>query len=118
MNKKTKGALGEEKAASFLKKKGYNILKRNFRIREGEVDIIAERDEELVFVEVKSWDALSFESLEYAISKEKQRRIIEVSKHFLALNPEFEGSNLRFDVLFFTCGFQKMKHLKNAFNGV
>ena len=53
MNNGTLGAWGEEKAAEFLQKKGYRILARNYRVRTGELDLVAETESFLVFVEVK-----------------------------------------------------------------
>ena len=54
MNTKITGNAGEEKATEFLKNQGYSIIERNFRTKGGEVDIIALKDDVVVFVEVKS----------------------------------------------------------------
>ncbi|MBI2040320.1 YraN family protein [Candidatus Microgenomates bacterium] len=51
---KPKGNYGEDLACEYLKKHGYKILERNFRIRGGEIDIVAKDDDYLVFVEVKT----------------------------------------------------------------
>ena len=48
------GSAGEKIAALYLEKKGYKILRRNFRVKGGEIDIIAENDDIISFVEVKS----------------------------------------------------------------
>ena len=48
------GKKGEDAAAAFLQKKGYKILQRNFHIKGGEIDIVAEKDNTLVFIEVKT----------------------------------------------------------------
>jgi putative endonuclease len=48
------GDFGERVAASHLESKGYEILERNWSVREGEIDLIAQREEELIFVEVRS----------------------------------------------------------------
>lgn len=53
MNRET-GLEGEERAVEYLKSLGYTVISRNFRVRSGEIDIIACNDEEIVFVEVKS----------------------------------------------------------------
>ena len=54
MSTKVSGSYGEELAARFLERNGYKILERNFRIRGGEIDIVAKDGEYLVFVEVKA----------------------------------------------------------------
>lgn len=54
MTNKTTGDYGEELACEYLKKNGYKILERNYRIRGGEIDIVAKDGESLVFVEVKT----------------------------------------------------------------
>lgn len=50
----TVGALGESIAASFLMKQGFSIIEKNYRVRQGEIDIVALKDDKLHFVEVKS----------------------------------------------------------------
>lgn len=54
MSTKKIGDAGEDLACSFLKKQGFKILERNFRIRGGEIDIVAKQGQELIFIEVKS----------------------------------------------------------------
>ena len=54
------GAVGESKAAWYLKRNGYQILRTNYRCRTGEIDIIARKDEFIVFVEVKARKDASF----------------------------------------------------------
>ncbi|TVR33525.1 MAG: YraN family protein [Spirochaetaceae bacterium] len=95
-----KGRRGEQRAADFLIADGWNIVQKNFRGRRGEVDIIAVRDDVISFVEVKSWETLPPESLEYAISRRKLQRITGASREFLARNPDFDGFQARFEVLF------------------
>ena len=54
MNRTETGRLGEERICAYLTERGYNIAARNFRIRGGEIDIIAENGDYIAFVEVKS----------------------------------------------------------------
>ena len=54
MSSKQSGNYGEDLAAKYLKNNGYKILERNYRIRGGEIDIVAKEGETLVFVEVKT----------------------------------------------------------------
>ena len=107
------GRYGEEKAADFLKNKGYQIIGRNFRHRGGEVDIIALDNDTVVFTEVKTWAVLGIDSLEQGLDKKKQRRIIETAKYFLSDNRKYRYMAVRFDVIFITPG--SVTHLESAF---
>ena len=100
-------------AASFLEKKGMKILQRNFRVPQGEVDIIAVDGETIVFAEVKAWSAYGIDALEQSIDIKKQRKIIETSKYFLSANREYKYMAIRFDVLFISHG--RITHLASAF---
>jgi putative endonuclease len=108
-----KGKAGEDRAARFLEEAGCHIIGRNFRSEAGEVDIIAEDGETLVFVEVKSWATYSLENLEYAVNPKKQKKIIETAKIFLENHREYSNNQVRFDVIFIGPGC--VRHLASAF---
>jgi putative endonuclease len=76
------------------------ILAANFRSPLGEVDLIARDGDVIVFVEVKTWGSRGIADLEYGINPEKQRRIIETAKYFLAAHREYNEMTIRFDVVF------------------
>ena len=80
------GETGEEYAVNFLKKKKYNILERNYRKRYGEIDIIAENKNYIVFVEVKTRHKDSMTSAADAVNRQKQIRIIKTASLYLAEN--------------------------------
>ena len=111
----TKGESGEETAAGYLKREGYDILARNVRSRWGEVDIVASRGEELAFVEVKAWSTLAKENLARSIDARKQRRIRTTARAFLAGRPELESKRIRFDVIFIPGGGEAVDHMEGAF---
>ncbi|MQY77182.1 MAG: YraN family protein [Spirochaeta sp.] len=113
-----KGREGETAAVKYLEKNGYKVMERNFRCRRGEVDIIARKDEELVFVEVKNWDALAIDSLEHSLSSLKKQRIIETTQYFIHCHPELMESRIRFDLIFIHGELSKIDHIENAFDGV
>lgn len=77
------GKEGEERVAEYLKSLGYIIVKRNWRDRYGEIDIIAENDEYIVFVEVKTRTENALVSGLEAITASKKRKIINTSQMFL-----------------------------------
>lgn len=68
----------------FLKKKGYFIRQKNFRSKFGEIDLIAEKDNKFVFIEVKSLQFSKFFSPEDHFDYRKQRKQILLAKHYLS----------------------------------
>lgn len=118
-NKKIIGNSGEDKAASYLEKNGYSILHRNWRTRCGEIDIIAEKGNFLVFVEVKTLPSGNIEILSLELNQKKQKRISETSKFFLAINRKYSERLVRFDVIVIDMpGFPEVYHIENAFLGL
>jgi putative endonuclease len=70
------GKLGEKAAQKFLKRRGYRIRDTGFRCRQGEIDIIAQRKDCLVFVEVRTKSNLDFGTPEESITQAKKERLI------------------------------------------
>lgn len=90
------GAFGEEYVAEFLKRHGYEIVKRNYRVKGGEIDIIAKKGDMLAFVEVKTRRRGALTSGEQAITASKKKFLIRTAKRFLS--QQCEGLSGRFDV--------------------
>ena len=80
------GEMGEEYAVKFLNKKKYKILERNYRKRYGEIDIIAENKNYIVFVEVKTRHTDSMTSASDAVNRQKQLKLIKTASLYLAEN--------------------------------
>lgn len=98
MEKKQIGNLGEQFACMYLKEQGYQILKRNFYIYRGEIDIIAKKDDEIVFIEVKTRTNNAYGRPSEAVDKYKLRHIYNVARYYLyKTNQETELT--RFDVI-------------------
>jgi len=112
-NTVSQGKEGENRAVEALQAAGMSVIARNFRSRQGEIDIIALDGETLVFVEVKAYTQYSLDSLAYSVSLKKQRRIIETAKYFLSINRQYYGRAVRFDVVFI--GNETVSHLASAF---
>lgn len=116
------GEEGENKAVSFLTQKGYSILERNFRIRSGEIDIIAlgktrKENDTLVFVEVKSLAHGSLENLSHLVNRIKQEKIIKTAKCYLQKYRQYSDRYIRFDVLAVDVpGENPVHHIVNAFS--
>ena len=83
MNKQLVGQIGENAAADVLRAKGYTILKRNYRCKHGEIDIIAEKYGDMSFVEVKTRQSLKFGWPSEAVDEETQRHIREAARFYL-----------------------------------
>jgi|SRR3989344_8026107 len=113
MNNKQTGNYGETLASEFLKKLGYKILERNFRIRGGEIDIVAKDKETIVFVEVKTRYSHDFGEPLESITPWKINFLIRACQ-FYVIKKRLENSPLRIDVVTvdFTNG-QEFEHIKN-----
>ncbi len=120
MNRKELGSWGEELAASFLRRKGYRILERNYSCRFGEIDLIASKGGYVCFVEVKLRKNADFAQAREFVTYAKQRRILTSASLWLAahesdLQPRFdvveiyapEGESTR---------RAQIQHLENAFS--
>ncbi|MCL2486432.1 MAG: YraN family protein [Oscillospiraceae bacterium] len=106
------GAAGEDRAANFLAAAGYRIITRNFHSRLGEIDIIAQKDAYIVFVEVKARKNGSMVGGIEAVSISKQRKIIKTALFYMGghrcnLQP-------RFDIIEVLP--TRINHLQNAFD--
>lgn len=111
------GAKGEDKAASYLVEKSFTIIERNFRTREGEIDIIAAQNDVLIFVEVKSLPSGSLETLSHELDLRKQRKIIKTAKFFIAKHRKYNNSKVRFDVIVIDMpGLPSVYHIQDAFS--
>ncbi len=93
------GAAGEELVARWLQQQGWEVLHRRWRCRWGELDIVARRDRDLAFVEVKTrsrgnWDRGGLD----AIDGKKQEKTILAARSFLGATPELAECCCRFDV--------------------
>jgi putative endonuclease len=80
------GRTGERLAMEQLIKQGYQVIERNFRCRYGEVDLIAEEDAELVFVEVKTRRGNAYGLPEEAVTPVKQRHLMQAALYYLDLH--------------------------------
>jgi len=92
------GGRGEELAAAFLVRRGYQVLARNYRTPHGEVDLIARQGGCLVFIEVKTRRSESFGLPQEAVHPAKQEKLRAVAAHFLQ-EQGLEEVPVRFDVV-------------------
>ena len=105
------GKAGEDKACAYLKKCGYKILKRNYKNPFGEVDIIAEKDGVVAFIEVKTRLSDKYGQPSEAVTKPRQTKYINGANYY------FSGKDIdctvRFDIIEILNG--EINHIENAF---
>lgn len=92
------GQRGEELAVTLLRKRGYKVIERNFRTRNGEVDIIARHKGRIVFVEVKTRRSARYGDPKFAVTPQKQRKISMVALEYLKKHHLMQAP-ARFDVV-------------------
>ncbi len=101
--RRTLGADGERRAASWYEDHGYTVVARNWRCRDGELDLVVRRGDELVFVEVKTRTTDRFGTPAEAVTPTKQRRLRGLAARFLA-ETGAGAARLRFDVVAILAG--------------
>lgn len=112
---KSSGNLGEQIAIDFLEKKAYKILHQNYRYRQYEIDIIAEKEKTLHFIEVKLRGSDNFGSPASFVSKAQQKNIAQAANNFIN---QLEGDpELQFDIIsiFKQKNQFKIEHIEQAF---
>ena len=116
MDKKALGNKGEAFAAEYYKKIGYGITAQNYCCRGGEIDIIAENEEYIIFVEVKTRSSNSLYSPAEAVDMKKQKRLTIAAMKYLSENesekqPQFDV----FEVYAQNERIYKVNRIENAF---
>jgi putative endonuclease len=99
--------------ARFLKKRGYRIRERNYRVRLGEIDIIAEQGADLVFIEVKTRSDTIFGSPLESVTISKQRQLSKVALEYISKH-NCHNRPARFDVVGVTFEKANSKQLRDA----
>lgn len=94
------GNNGEKIASEYLEKNHYEIIKRNFRCKQGEIDIIAydSKNREYVFVEVKTRTNFEYGKPVDSVNKMKQKHIVSATKYYIYLH-NLENKYIRFDII-------------------
>lgn len=117
MTKTETGRLGEERVCAYLTERGYRIVSRNFRIKGGEIDIVAENGDYIAFVEVKTRKRGSMVSGFEAVNRRKQGLVIRAAAEYLRRNPTILQP--RFDTAQVTLedgGASEVDYLENAYD--
>jgi len=108
------GRRAETLACWFLRLKGYLILERRYKTRQGEIDIIAKKRRSIIITEVKQRS--HEENLHETVSFKNSQRIINTAEIFMSRHPQYQATNfeLRFDIIY-VIGRWKIIHIKDAF---
>lgn len=110
------GKRGEQLAKEYLQKKGYKILKSNYRVGNAEVDLIAEHNKQTIFIEVKTRMQSKFGNPEIAVTQEKRRNMKKVARGYIQYN-KLQGE-VRFDIISITFSNKndyELMHFDDAF---
>ena len=115
------GRRGEELAARYLEADGYRVVGRNYRCRLGEIDLVAERDQELVFVEVRTKRQPCMVYPEETVTWAKAARLVRLAQHYLVETGQ-EERPWRVDLIAVELGERdrpvRMERFENATSGV
>ena len=114
MNSRHEGKSKETEAARWLTGRGYAILECNYHCKFGEIDLIAMKDNTIVFVEVKYRQSSLSGYAEEAVAFTKQKKICRTADYYRMKNGLSEAYSFRFDVIAITAG--RLKHYENAFS--
>jgi putative endonuclease len=110
-----RGNEGEQLAADFLLRKGFEIVERNYRHKHSEIDAIARMGNLLVFVEVKTRSSSDFGHPEEFVDSRKRKKILEGADHYLH-ETNWQG-NVRYDIVSINLntGSPEVVHIEDAF---
>ncbi len=120
MDRNQVGQDGEALACSYLEGRGYQIITRNFRLRTGEIDIVARRAQTVVFCEVKARNSKELGEPFEAVTKYKQKRLRRLAQAYLqkaeSHNVPINEFDYRFDIVSIVFSPEpEITHIENAF---
>jgi putative endonuclease len=118
--KRRLGRRGEKLTKRYLKKQGYRHIASNYATRQGEIDLIMQDEDTIVFVEVKTRRSEDFAHGEESVNYPKQRHLSAAARHFIHLN-KLHDRPCRFDVVAVALpekGKPVIRHWSNAFTPV
>ena len=119
-SKRKRGESSEALAATWLQNQGLSLLTRNYHCRHGEIDLIMQTADTLVFVEVRYRRNANFGGAAASVTSRKQQRLIAAARHYLASEPGRASQACRFDVLAMEpdqTGAVRYEWITNAFYG-
>ena len=116
LNNKQLGAQGETWALEYFLASGYSLIEKNYRIKAGEIDLIVENQEWVVFVEVKTRLGTNYGYAFESVDSRKQKKIANTSLMYLQKN-RMSDVQVRYDVIeVYPMGEERVNHFENAFS--
>ncbi len=118
INRQQIGKDAEHYACEYLQTKGLGLIIRNYHCYHGEIDLIMQDKDDIVFVEVRSRSRSDYGSALESINKSKQKKLIKTAIHFLQCKKWLHRVNSRFDVIAIQLnnGSRQLDWIKNAFS--
>jgi len=110
------GQKGEEFVVQYLIKQEYKILNINWRFKHKEIDIISEKDDKIIFIEVKTRTTTIFEKPQYSVNNTKMVNLIKAADYYLQSN-NYLNKDSRYDIITVLAGqtYKILEHIKDAF---
>lgn len=109
------GLAAEDRALDFLMGHGFTLVARNYRCSRGEIDLIMQQGQGLVFVEVRKRTNGHFGTALESVNRQKQERLLYSAEHYLQANPKLRNWPRRFDIVAIEGEAGKINWIKNAF---
>lgn len=110
------GKLGENIACVFLSHEGYRIIEKNFRTRFGEIDIIAENNKTICFIEVKARSGTGYGLPEEFVDERKQEKLVKTALGYIT-SRNINSADMRFDIVSVDLVNESCRIIQNAFYG-
>lgn len=115
MMRRLLGQRGERRAERYLRRRGLRPAERNYHCRHGEIDLVMEDNEAVVFIEVRVRRRGRFGDAADSIDHHKQQRLTRAARHFLMTHPEWAERPCRFDVVALDRDRDELNWIPNAF---
>jgi len=118
MDTATRGREAENRAWEYLRSRGLRLLQRNYRSRRGEIDLVLQDQDSLVFVEVRYRRESRFGTGAESVDRRKQSKLIACAQHYMQTNPAIARQPCRFDVVSVGGSGEAIEWIRNAFGTV
>ena len=115
MDNSSRGKDAETRAWRYLQARGLQLLQRNYRSRRGEIDLVMQDADSLVFVEVRYRRQSQFGSALESVDRHKQARLVACARHYMQAYPDAATQPCRFDVISISGPAGSIEWVQNAF---